>query len=82
MKSTLRESTVCLQLAVAGLVNNCVPNCFPQRADYIQSGSAGRSVDPSVMETKVLSVLNNSSPDDVGIEFITAFIVNIGFFVV
>jgi len=76
MKSTLRESTVCLQLT--GLVNNYVPNCLPQTADYVQIRSAGRSVDPSVMETKILSVLNNSSPDDVGIELITAVGVIIG----
>jgi spore coat polysaccharide biosynthesis protein SpsF (cytidylyltransferase family) len=76
MKSTLLESTVCLQLA--GLVNNCVPNFLPQGADYTQSRSAGRSVDTSVMETKVLSVLNNNSQDDVGTEFITAVSVNIG----
>ena len=63
IKSTLGESTFCLQLA--GLVNNCVPNCLQQRADYIQSRSAGRSVEPSVVETKVLSDINNNSPDDV-----------------
>ena len=64
-------------------MNNCVPNFLPQRADYTESRSAGWSVDPSVMETKVFSVLNNNnnnnnSPDEVGIEFVTAISVNIG----
>jgi len=76
MKLKLRGSTVCLH--VAGLVNKCVLKCLLQTVDYIQSRSAGQSLDPSVMETEVLSVLNNRSPDDMGIEFITAVSVNIG----
>jgi len=76
MKSKLRGSTVCLH--VAGLVNKCVSKCLLQTVDYIQSPSAGQSLDPFVMDTEVLSVLNNRNPDDVGIEFITAVSVNIG----
>jgi len=54
-----------------------VSKCLPQWADYVQNRSAGRSVDPFLMENEVLSVLKNSSPDEMGIEFITAVSVNI-----
>lgn len=76
MKSKLQGSTVCLH--VAKLVNKCVAKSLLQTVDYIQSRSAGQSLEPSFMETEVLSVFNNRSPDDEGIEFITAVSVHIG----